>query len=73
MDQVSIIGLDIAKQGFQAHGADASGKVVFREKIRRTKLLEFFALKPPSTVVMEACGGAHHWDREIPSSAIRSS
>lgn len=65
VEQVSIIGLDIAKSVFQAHGADASGKVVFREKIRRAKLLEFFASKPPCTVVMEACGGAHHWGREI--------
>lgn len=65
MEQVSIIGLDIAKQVFQAHGADASGKVIFREKIRRAKLLEFFSSKSPCTVVMEACGGAHHWGREI--------
>jgi transposase len=65
VEQVSIIGLDIAKQVFQAHGADASGEVVFRDKIRRAKLLEFFASKPPCTVVMEACGGAHHWGREI--------
>lgn len=65
MEQVSMIGLDIAKQVFQAHGADAPGKVAFREKIRRAKLLEFFASQPPCTVVMEACGGAHYWGREI--------
>jgi transposase len=65
VEQVSIIGLDIAKQVFQAHGADASGKVVFRDKIRRAKLLEFFGSKPPCTVAMEACGGAHYWAREI--------
>lgn len=33
MEKVSIIGLDIAKSVFQAHGADASGGVVFRKKI----------------------------------------
>ena len=65
MEKVSIIGLDIAKSVFQAHGADASGGVVFRKKITRTKLLEFFASQPPCTVAMEACGGAHHWGREI--------
>ena len=73
VEQVSIIGLDIAKQVFLAHGADALGRVVFREKIRRAKLLEFFGLQPLCMVVMEACGGAHHWGREIASSAIRSS
>src|SRR5215831_3006602 len=43
VEKVSIIGLDIAKSVFQAHGADASGAVVFRKKISRAKLLEFFA------------------------------
>ena len=65
MEKVSIIGLDIAKSVFQAHGADASGGVVFRKKIGRARLLEFFASQPPCTVAMEACGGAHHWAREI--------
>lgn len=65
VEKVSIIGLDIAKSVFQAHGADASGGVVFRKKINRAKLLEFFASQPPCTVAMEACGGAHHWGREM--------
>jgi hypothetical protein len=65
VEQVSIIGLDIAKSVFQAHGADASGGVVFRKKINRARLLEFFASQPPCTVAMEACGGAHHWGRKI--------
>jgi hypothetical protein len=41
--EVSTIGLDIAKQIFQTHGADASGCVVFRRKITRGKLMEFFS------------------------------
>ena len=65
MEKVSIIGLDIAKSVFQAHGADASGGVAFRKKINRARLLEFFASQPPCTVAMEARGGAHHWGREI--------
>jgi transposase len=65
VEQVSIIGLDIAKSVFQAHGADASGMVVFRKRIVRAKLLEFFRSQPPCTVAMEACGGAHYWGREI--------
>ena len=31
----------------------------------RAKLLEFFAAQPPCVVAMEACGGAHHWAREL--------
>jgi transposase len=62
---VSIIGLDLAKNVFQAHGADASGAVIFRKKLRRAQVLELFAAQPPCTVAMEACGGSHFWGREI--------
>ncbi|MEH3116668.1 MAG: IS110 family transposase [Methylorubrum populi] len=63
--EVSTIGLDLAKNVYQVHGADASGAVVFRRQLRRDKVLSFFAGLPPCTVAMEACGGAHHWAREI--------
>ena len=65
MEQAITIGLDIAKRVFQAHGADASGRVLFRKRLARTKLLGFFAAQPPCTVAMEACAGAHHWAREL--------
>jgi transposase len=63
--EVSIIGLDLAKNVFQAHGASASGAVVFRKKLRRDQVLAFFAAQPRCLVAMEACPGAHHWGREI--------
>ena len=65
MSEVSMIGLDIAKNVFQAHGADASGRALFSRKISRAKLLDFFAVQPRCTVALEACGGAHHWAREL--------
>ncbi len=65
MSEVSIIGLDIAKHVFQAHGADASGRAVLRKKLSRSKVLPFFASQPRCRVVLEACGGAHHWAREL--------
>src|SRR5215469_12505710 len=65
MGEVSAIGLDLAKNVFQAHGADLSGAVVFRKKLRRPQLLAFFAGQPSCTVAMEACAGAHYWGREI--------
>ena len=34
MNQVSTIGLDIAKNVFQAHGADETGEVVVRRQLR---------------------------------------
>jgi transposase len=63
--EISTIGLDLAKNVFQAHGADAAGAVVFRKRLRRDKVLAFFAKQPACLVAMEACAGAHHWAREI--------
>ena len=65
MGEVSTIGMDLAKSVFQLHGADASGAVVFRKKLRRSQVLSFFAAQPPCTVAMEACSSSHYWAREI--------
>ena len=65
MTKVSIIGLDLAKNTFQVHGANAEGAAVIRRKVRRDHLLKFFATQPACTVAMEACAGSHHWAREI--------
>src|SRR5829696_5464268 len=65
MNQVSTVGLDLAKYIFQLHGADSAGAVVFRQKLRRGQLLAFLATLPPCTVAMEACASAHYWGREI--------
>ncbi|MGQ2910105.1 MAG: IS110 family transposase, partial [Aliihoeflea sp.] len=67
MAEVSTIGLDIAKTVFHAHGADARGQMVFSRRLTRAKLLEFFSAQPRCVVALEACGGAHHWAREIAS------
>ena len=65
MSEVRVIGLDLAKHVFQVHGADASGRVMFRKQLRRGQVLEFFGRQPRCVVAMEACGGAHFWGREI--------
>ena len=65
MEKVSIIGLDLAKRSFQAHGALAEGGVAFRKKLSREKVLAFFSEQPRCIVAMEACGSAHHWGRAI--------
>ena len=65
MGEISMIGLDLAKNVFQIHGIDASGQVVLRRQLRRNALEKFFAQLPPCTVGMEACGSAHHWARVI--------
>ena len=65
MDEVSIIGIDLAKRSFQLHGARSDGSVAFRRTASREKLLDILAAQPRCAVAMEACGGGHHWGREI--------
>ncbi len=65
MDQVSTIGLDIAKNVFQAHGIDETGEVVVRRQLRRRQVLAFFGRLAPCLIGMEACATSHHWAREL--------
>jgi transposase len=65
MTQIITIGLDLAKQVFQVHGADAEGAPLFKRQLRRADVLRFFEKNAPSLVGLEACGGAHYWAREI--------
>jgi len=63
--EAAVIGLDIAKNVFQVHGNDASGRAVLRRQLRRADLLRFFANLPACTVGIEACGTAHYWARRL--------
>ena len=58
------IGFDLAKTVFQVHGGDVKGRVVLRRKLRRGKVLTFFAGLPTCLIGMEACASAHYWARE---------
>ena len=62
---VTRMGLDLAKNVFQAHGVDVKGDVVLVRKIRRRELLRFAAKLAPCEIAMEACSSAHHWAREL--------
>ncbi len=61
MSEIITVGLDLAKNVCQVHGADASGRAVLRKKLRRAQVLEFFGQLRSCTVAMEACGGAYFW------------
>jgi transposase len=63
--QITTIGLDLAKQIFQVHGADSDGFPVFNRRLRRAEVLSFFEKQPSCLVGIEACGSSHHWAREI--------
>jgi len=63
--QVTTIGLDLAKNVFQVHGVDATGKVTVTKKLRRSQVLALFEKLPPCLVGIEACATSHHWAREL--------
>jgi transposase len=65
MDQVSVVGLDLAKSVFQVHGVNAKGEVVLRRRLTRGQLLKLFEKLPSCLIGMEACASAHHWAREL--------
>ncbi len=65
MEEVAIIGIDLAKRSFQVHGARADGSVAYRGKLSRGKLPGFLGSQPPCTVAMEACASAHYRGREM--------
>jgi transposase len=61
--KLTIIGMDIAKQVFELHALNTQSGQVERFKLKRAQVLEFFAKRAPSIVVVEACGSAHDWAR----------
>lgn len=64
MNNSSVIGLVITKNIFHFYTMEPAGKP-FKRKLKRAELLAFFANYPVSLIGIEACGGAHHWAREL--------
>ena len=62
---ITMIGLDTAKSVFQVHAVDEVGHAEIRRKLRRSELIPFFEKQEACTVVIEACGAAHHWARML--------
>ena len=63
--KANMLGIDLAKNIFQIHGVDSSGKAVLKKRIKREGLLAYMANIPTCKVAMEACGGANYWSREF--------
>lgn len=65
MQEVSTIGVDIAKHVFQLDGGNVAGETVLRRQVRRGEFVKFFRKLAPCVIGMEACAGAHYWGREL--------
>ncbi|HSW97680.1 MAG TPA: IS110 family transposase [Candidatus Saccharimonadales bacterium] len=65
MSNITLVGVDVAKEVFQIHGVDNTGKGMIKKKVYRSDLLRTIANMPTCTIAMEACGGSHHWARQF--------
>ena len=54
--KIITVGIDLAKNLFQLHGVNESGKVAIKKQLRRDQMAEFFVNLPPCLIGMEACG-----------------
>jgi transposase len=59
------VGVDTAKTVFQVHYVDQETGEIVNKPIKRAKFLAHFANRTPCLIGMEACGGAHHWARQL--------
>ena len=62
---ISVLGIDLAKNTFQLHGVNAQGKVMLKKSLSREKLAEFIANLPPCLIGMEACSSSNYWARKF--------
>ena len=67
MEELTVVGLDLAKNVFQVHGINDQGRKLCGKRLKRSEVMDFFANLVPVLVGMEACGGAHEWARRISS------
>ena len=65
MNEITTVGLDLAKNVFQLHGVDRHGHQRLARQVRRPQLMNAVAQLPQCVVAMEACAGAHYWARRI--------
>ena len=59
------IGVDLAKSIFEIAVSTMPGQVQERRRLSRTGFGTWFAQHPPAEALLEACGSAHHWGRQL--------
>lgn len=62
---IKTLGIDLAKNIFQLHGVDSTGRSILRKRVPRAKLAETIINLPPCLIGLEACGSAHYWARKF--------
>jgi transposase len=64
-NNTTVIAVDLAKTVFQIAVSETPGEVARSRRLTRAGFQTFFEKLPPAIVVMEACGSAHHWGRQL--------
>ena len=59
------VGVDIAKSVFHIHYVDQDTGEIVNRPLKRAQFLQYFVNRSPCVIGMEACGGAHHWARQL--------
>jgi transposase len=65
MEEITTVGIDLAKNVFQVHAIDSSGRVVISKAVRRAGFLPLLSKLAPCLIGLEACASSHHWAREL--------
>ncbi|WP_407079468.1 IS110 family transposase [Candidatus Regiella insecticola] len=64
MDNIKVVGIDLAKSVFQVCVWLDNGSVAWNRKLSRSKLLDAVRQFPKGTLIaMEACATSHYWGR----------
>lgn len=67
MKNITLLGIDLAKDVFQLHGVNEYGKKILSKKVSRSALPTLIANMPHCKIVMEACGSSNYWSRKFMS------
>ena len=62
---LSALAIDTSKAVFTLHCVDQQDRPVLRINLRRAQMIPFFKKLAATEIAMEACGGSHHWAREL--------
>ena len=65
MTAYKLVAIDTSKAVFTLHCVGQADQPVLRLNLRRPRLVAFFKKLPPTEIIMEACGGAHHGARTL--------
>jgi transposase len=65
--KLSRVGIDLAKNVYQLHGVDRTGKTMLKRRLKRHQWFKVLLEKtePGCVIGMEACASSHHWGRQL--------